>query len=317
MTEFCPTDRVAPWFRRHLPELGEVMARARPPGPLLPSAHLVEREFRAMSALAGSDVPVPRMLAMQGDEGSPLGRAFFVMEHVEGRVLFDPALPAASREERAALYDEMNRVLAALHAIEPAAIGLGDFGRPGNYFARQTDRWTRQYLAAAREPAPGMMRLGAWLAAHVPPDDGGSALVHGDFRIDNLIFHPTEPRALALIDWELATLGHPLADLAYQAAIWALPNDGDMKGLGGLDRAALGLPSDDDYVAAYARRRGLGGLGQWDFARAFAAYRFAAILEGVLARVREGNAANPERGARIAGAIPLLAAYGLGVAGLS
>jgi aminoglycoside phosphotransferase (APT) family kinase protein len=290
---------------------GRYVLRAKPPGVLLPSAHQVEREYRVMAALQGTAVPVPEVLALARDDDSPLGRAFFVMRFLDGRIFQDPSLPGMAPEERTAIYDAMNATLAALHRLDPGAVGLGDFGKPGNYFARQTDRWTRQYRAAEPQPLADMERLADWLAAHVPPDDGQVALVHGDFRLDNMIFHPAEPRVIGLIDWELATLGHPLADLAYQVAQWGLPRDGGLPGLGGLDRAALGLPSDDAYVAAYCARRGVPVPVGWGFYLAFALFRIAAILQGVVRRAGEGNASNPETGRRYAALVPLLARMGV------
>ena len=287
-------------------ESGRYVLRAKPPGRLLPSAHMVEREFRVMQALAGTPVPVPRMLALAEEGESPLGRAFFVMEHLEGRVFWDPALPELSPAARGRVYDAMNRVLADLHGLDPAALGLGDFGKPGNYFARQTARWAGQYRASAAAPRPQMERLIAWLEANMVEDDGLSALVHGDYRLDNMMFSEDGSEVLGLLDWELSTLGHPLADLAYQCMQWRLPHEGGMRGLGGLDRAALGLPDEAAYLAAYAARRGIEVPRNWPFYLAFAFFRLAAILEGVVARARAGNAANPERARAYEAAIPVL-----------
>lgn len=284
---------------------GTYVLRAKPPGALLASAHQVEREFRVMAALECTEVPVPRVFYLDAGDG-PLGRAFYVMEYREGRIFWDPALPEVPRAGRAALYDAMNRVLAAVHGVDVAAIGLTDFGKPGNYFARQTDRWTRQYHAAVETPDPAVEDIIAWLSAHIPPDDGTVALVHGDFRLDNMVFHPTEPRVIGLLDWELSTLGHPLADLAYQCMQWRLPHDVGMRGLGGLDRAALGLPDEAAYVDAYAARRGLDRIDHWDAALVFSYFRLIAILEGVVRRAAEGNASNPEAAMAYKGAIPHL-----------
>jgi aminoglycoside phosphotransferase (APT) family kinase protein len=286
---------------------GRAVLRAKPPGQLLASAHQVDREYRVMAALAGSGVPVPTVLYL--DDGSgPLGRAFYVMEHLEGRIFWDPALPEVPLAERAAIYDAMNAVLAALHSVDVGAVGLADYGRPGNYFARQTDRWARQYRAAALHPDPRVARIVTWLEARMPRDDGQVALVHGDFRLDNMIFHPTEPRVIGLLDWELSTLGHPLADLAYQCMQWRLPHSGGMRGLGGLDRLAIGLPDEAGYVAAYCARRNLAEVENWQFALVFSFFRLAAILEGVFRRAAEGNAANPEGARAYAAAIPALIA---------
>ena len=287
-------------------ESGRYVLRAKPPGKLLKSAHMVEREYRVMAALAGSDVPVPQVFCLAEDAQSPIERAFFVMEHLDGRIFWDPALPELQAPERAEIYDAMNAVLAALHAVDPGAVGLGDFGKPGSYFARQTARWAGQYRASAAEPRPQMERLIAWLEASQPADDGQVALVHGDFRLDNMIIAPTGPRVIGLLDWELSTLGHPLADLAYQCMQWRLPHAAGMRGLGGLDRAALGLPDEPAYVHSYCARRGIEVPENWAFYLAFSFFRLAAILEGVVARARAGNASNPQKAAEYGSAIPLL-----------
>ena len=232
------------------------------PGPaskLLPSAHAIEREFRVMHALAGSDVPVPRMHLLCEDE-SVIGRAFYVMEFVQGRVLWDQSLPGMTREQRGAIYDEMNRVIAALHKLDVGALGLSDFGRPGNYFERQIARWSKQYQASITGANEAMDRLIEWLPTHIPTsarDESMVSVVHGDFRLDNLIFHPTEPRVLAVLDWELSTIGHPLADFSYHCMSWHIP-PGTFSGIGGLDHAALGIPLEADYVRRYCERSGRG-----------------------------------------------------------
>ncbi len=285
---------------------GEYVLRAKPLGQLLKSAHQVDREFRVMHALADSAVPVPRMYHLAQDD-NPLGRMFFVMAYLEGRIFWDPTLPGIDRTERQAIYDSMNATLADLHSVDPQAVGLGDFGPPGNYFARQTARWVKQYRASASAPSPAMERLIDWLLANLPEDDTAT-LVHGDFRLDNMIIAPDGPRVIAVLDWELATLGHPLADLAYQCMQWRLPHQGGMRGLGGIDRAALGLPTESEYVAAYCARRGIGKIGNWNFCLAFSFFRLAAILQGVVRRAEDGNASNPERARQMAQAIPVLAA---------
>jgi aminoglycoside phosphotransferase (APT) family kinase protein len=260
------------------------------PGPvarLLPSAHAIEREFRVMGALASQGVPVPEVLLLCEDE-SVIGRAFFVMQHVDGRVLWDPALPGLTPAQRGAVYDEMNRVIAALHRVDEAAAGLADFGRAGNYFERQIGRWSKQYRASATEPIEAMDRLIGWLPDHVPAGDD-SAVVHGDFRLDNLIFHPTEARVLAVIDWELSTLGHPLADFSYLCMSWHIP-PGAFRGIEGLDLAALGIPSEAEFIASYCRRTGRQGIEHWDFYLAYNLFRIAAILQGVYKRALEGLA---------------------------
>ena len=297
-------------------ESGDYVLRAKPPGQLLASAHMVEREYpgdgRAASRTA---VPVPEVLTLADDATSPIGRGFFVMRFLDGRIFWDPALPELAAEARGPVCDAMNAVLAALHSVDPVAVGLGDFGKPGNYFARQTDRWSQQYRASQMVANADMDRLMDWLAANLPADDGQVALVHGDFRLDNMIFHPTEPRVIGLLDWELSTLGHPLADLAYQVSQWRLPHQAGMKGLGGIDRAALGLPTEADYVAAYCARRGIAPPEDWGFYVAFSLFRIAAILQGVVKRAASGNASNPETGRRYAAAVPVLARMGVEATG--
>ncbi len=271
---------------------GDYVLRRKPPGTLLKSAHAVDREFRVMGALHGTSVPVAQPYHLCTDD-AVVGSMFYLMEYVPGRVFWDPALPGIEPRERAAIYDAMNAVLAALHGIEVEAAGLGDYGRPGSYFERQFARWSKQYQASRTDPIAAMDTLGSWLAAHLPPDDGRVSLVHGDFRLDNLIFHSSEPRVLAVVDWELSTLGHPLADLGYQCMQWRMPHDGALRGLAGVDRAALGIPGEAEYVAAYCRRTGLAGIEDWSFYLAFSCFRFAAILQGVLKRALDGNASSP------------------------
>ena len=294
---------------------GRYVLRAKPPGKLLPSAHQVDREYRVMRALGGTDVPVPRMLALAEADESPIGRTFFVMEHVDGRIFWDPALPDEAPPARASIYDAMNATLAALHSVDPAAVGLSDFGRPGNYFARQTGRWADQYRKSEVERHEPTHELIAWLEAEMPEDDGSSCIVHGDYRIDNMMFGPpgtaNETRVVALLDWELSTLGHPFADLAYQVMQWQLPNEGDMRGLLGVDREAAGLPPDDEYVARYCERRGIERPADWPFYLAFSFFRIAAILQGVYKRALDGNASNPERARKMGAAVPLLTQMGL------
>jgi len=265
------------------------------PGPsarLLPSAHAIEREFRVLEALAGTELPVPRVYALCENE-SVIGRAFYVMEHVAGRVLWDQSLPQASRDERAAIYDEMNRTIAALHSIDPESIGLGGFGRPGNYFARQIARWSSQYQASETEPIDAMNRLIEWLPQHVPPGDE-TAIVHGDFRLDNLVFDAEAPRIRAILDWELSTLGHPLADFSYHCMAWHI-EPGQFRGIAGLDHAALGIPGERDYVERYCERTQRDParvLEHWDFYLAYNLFRLAAILQGIMKRAVEGTASN-------------------------
>ncbi len=280
------------------------------PGPaakLLPSAHAIEREYRVMHALAGSGVPVPRMLLLCADE-SVIGRAFFVMECVEGRVLWEQSLPGMQPAQRGAIYDEMNRVIAALHRVDAAAVGLADYGKPGNYFERQIGRWSKQYQASVTEPIPEMDSLIEWLPAHLPAgarDTARPAIVHGDFRLDNLVFHPDEPRIVAVLDWELSTLGHPLADFSYHCMAWHIP-PGTFRGIGGLDHAALGIPAEHDYVQRYARRTGLDEAAvaalerDWNFYLAYNLFRLASITQGIAKRVVDGTAASAQ--ARATGA---------------
>jgi aminoglycoside phosphotransferase (APT) family kinase protein len=284
-------------------EAGPLILRAKPPGKLLPKAHAVEREFRVLRALRETDVPVPQALLLEEGE-NPLGRPFYVMEFLEGRVFFDPALP--DLPDRGAIYDAMAATLGALSSLDPAALGLGDYGRPEGYFARQLALWSRQYEASVPVPDPDMARLRDRLAAFAP-QEAPPALVHGDFRLDNLMFHPTEPRVIGLLDWELSTLGHPTMDLAYQVMQWGLPHGSPLRGLRGVERDRLGLPSD----AAYVRMVRGGMPPDWEAWRALAAFRLAAILAGVGARAAAGNASNPEEGRRYGAMVPEVVALGL------
>jgi len=270
---------------------GKYVLRRKPPGELLKSAHAVDREFKVMSALGDTEVPVAKAYHLCEDD-SVIGSMFYLMEYIDGRVMWDPALPEKNNEERAAIYQEMNRVLAALHSVDIDRVGLSDYGKPGNYFERQVGRWSKQYRASETEAIPEMERLMAWLPANMPADDGRVALAHGDFRLDNMMFHPTEAKVLALVDWELSTLGHPFADLAYQCMQLRMPDDCVMPGLGGVDREALGIPSEEAYVAMYCERMGLNGIEHWNFYLAFSFFRFAAILQGVKKRALDGNASS-------------------------
>jgi len=286
---------------------GRYVLRAKPLGELLKSAHQVDREFRVMEALKGTDVPVPRMLHLSA-EASPIGRMFYVMEFVEGRIFWDPALPdAADNGERAAVYGGMNKVLAALHSVDIDKVGLSDFGKPGNYFERQFSRWSAQYRASETGRVEAMEELIGWLEANALPDDGRVSLVHGDYRLDNMIFAPDEPKVVAVLDWELSTLGHPYADLAYQCMQWRLPHASGFRGLGGVDRKALGLPSEGEYVQAYCMRRGLAGIDNWTYYLAFSYFRLAAICQGVYKRALDGNASNPQKARTYGDAVALLA----------
>ena len=309
------TERLAEYMRRHVDDFAgpidveqfkggqsnptylvhaggkSYVMRRKPPNKLLPSAHAVDREYRVITALAATDVPVAKTYALCTDE-AVIGTAFYIMDYVEGRILWDPALPGMTPAERSAVFDEMNRVIAALHRVDYGAVGLGNYGKPGSYFARQIDRWSKQYRASETETIEAMEHLIDWLPQHIPADDQ-TRIVHGDFRIDNVIFHPSEPRALAVIDWELSTLGHPMSDLAYHCLMWRIP-PGEFHGLAGVDVKALGIPSEPEYVAAYCRRVGREPVPEheWEYYMAFNLFRLAAIVQGVLARALQGNASN-------------------------
>ena len=283
------------------------------PGPvakLLPSAHAIEREFKVMQGLYGTDVPVPQMHVLCEDE-SIIGRAFYAMEFVQGRVLWDQTLPGMRNTERGAIYDEMNRVIAALHTVKFAGRGLESYGRPGNYFERQIGRWSKQYLASVTQPIPEMDHLMAWLPANMPAsakDENKVSIVHGDYRLDNLMFHPTEPRVLAVLDWELSTLGHPLADFSYLCMGWHIP-PGTFRGIGGVDIAALGIPSESENIYRYCDRTGLATpadlKADWNFYLAYNMFRIAAILQGIAKRVEAGTASSDQAKANGAAARPM------------
>ena len=280
----------------------EYVLRRKPPGKLLPSAHAVDREYRVITALGQTDVPVPRTYALCEDP-EVVGTPFFIMECVHGRVITDARLPGLTPADRAAMYDAMSDVLARLHNVDYAAVGLGDFGKPGNYFARQIHRWTSQYRASETETIASMDRLIGWLPGHIPPDDT-TTIVHGDYRLGNMIVHPTEPRVLAVLDWELCPLGHPLADLAYNCMPYHLSAD-VMEGFEGADLAPLGIPSEETYLAAYCRRTGRPGIEDWDFYVAFSMFRLAAIAQGIMGRVLAGTANDPHARLRGERARPL------------
>ena len=322
------------WFEQHIPKAGRLetvqkfdsgqsnptfriaaengafVLRRKPPGQLLKSAHAVDREFRVQQALAGSDVPVAKMHALCEDE-SVIGSMFYVMDHVQGRVIFAPSMPGLSPPDRAATMDEMNRVLAAIHDVDINAVGLADYGPPGDYYARQLARWTKQYRATETEPLTAMDDLITWLETHLPEDDGQRCLVHGDYRIDNLLYAPAAPKIRAVLDWELSTLGHPYADLAAVIMQWQLPPGDEGRGLAGLDRAALGLPLDADIVAQYFERRQMPEPKSFGFYVAFAFFRMAAILQGVKKRALDGNASNPDKAAKLGAYVPRFAELGL------
>ena len=291
---------------------GRYVMRTKP-GPvaqLLPSAHAVEREYAVMSGLANTAVPVPRMVCLCEDE-SVIGRAFYLMEYMEGRVLWDQSLPGMTAPQRSAIYDEMNRVIAALHSVNFAHQGLSGYGKPGNYFERQIGRWSRQYVASITQPIPEMDRLMEWLPQNIPSmarDEGMVSIVHGDYRLDNLMFAENKPSVVAVLDWELSTLGHPLADFSYHCMAWHIP-PGIFRGIAGLELDALGIPSEDSYIRQYCERTGLATPEQlkqdWNFYMAYNLFRIAAILQGIAKRAQTGTASSAQAAASGAGAMPL------------
>jgi aminoglycoside phosphotransferase (APT) family kinase protein len=274
--------------------------RRKPPGPLLPRAHAVDREYRVISALAGQGFPVARTYGLCLDE-SVIGTAFYVMEMVEGRIFWDSSFPELTAAERPAFFDAMNATLARLHGIDPETAGLGDYGKPGNYFARQIARWSRQYREDAEAGRLAAMdRLVEWLPENVPPDEPSPRILHGDYRCDNMVFHPDRPEVLAVLDWELSTLGHPLADFSYHLMMYRMPD-----ALAGRDLAALNIPSEADYVAAYCRRTGRDGIADLDFYMAFNLFRLAGILHGIKGRLIRGNASSAHAGEMVKRLEPL------------
>jgi acyl-CoA dehydrogenase len=282
----------------------QCVLRTKPAGPLLPSAHAIDREYRVMQALQGSDVPVPKMLAYC-DDLSVIGREFYLMELVQGRVFVDQSLPGLLPAQRSAMYDEMNSVIAALHAVDYQAAGLESFGKSSNYFSRQIGRWSRQCRESSLPISAEMQSLMDWLPQHISASDD-TTLVHGDFRLDNLIFHPAEPRVLAVLDWELSTLGHPMADFAYHCMAWRIPAS-LWRGVGGLDLQALGIPSETDYLRSYECRTGREAGEHWEFYMAYNLFRMAAILHGIGERAAQGNAAAPDAIETASKAAPLAA----------
>lgn len=278
-------------------ESGQYVLRRKPLGPLLPKAHAIEREYRVLHALGDSNVPVPKVLAFC-DDNAILGAPFYIMDFVEGRIFYDQRLPGMTSQERAGIFDAMNATVASLHRAQPLALGLENFGRPERFVERQVGTWTRQYRASEGAPCEAMERLIEWLPANLPPEQP-ARIFHGDLRLDNMIFHPTEPRVIALLDWELSTIGDPLADFAYHSMVWRVGAD-LFRGFGDLDRAAMGIPEEADYVRLYCERTGRTEIPQWNFYLAFSLFRVAAILQGVWRRSQDGQASSAD--AEIVGA---------------
>jgi aminoglycoside phosphotransferase (APT) family kinase protein len=277
-----------PTFLLRTPKWRYVLRR-KPPGKLLPSAHAVDREYRVITALHETEVPVAKTWCLCEDE-SVIGTAFYIMDYVEGRVLWDQTLPGMTKAQRRDIFDEQNRVIAALHQVDYNAVGLSDYGKPGSYIERQVNRWIKQYRASETEHIEAMENLIEWLPKNIPPGDETS-IVHGDYRLDNVIFHPSEPRILAVLDWELSTLGHPLADFAYHCMYWRL-TAGEFRGIGGVDLVSLGIPTEEEYVDTYCRRTARAGIPHWDFYMAYNMFRLAGILQGIMGRVKDGTAAS-------------------------
>jgi aminoglycoside phosphotransferase (APT) family kinase protein len=300
-----------PTYKLITPKCAYVMrAKPGPVAKLLPSAHAIEREFKVMKGLSGTAVPVAQMHVLCEDE-TIIGRAFYIMEFVAGRVLWDQSLPGMSNAQRGEIYDEMNRVIAALHSVKFAEQGLANYGKPGSYIERQIGRWSKQYVASQTQDIPEMDRLMAWLPANIPSsakDESLVSIVHGDFRLDNLMFHPTEPKVLAVLDWELSTLGHPLADFSYHCMAWHI-KPGSFRGIGGLDHHALGIPNEAEYIKRYCERTGYTTPEKlaldWNFYMAYNLFRIGAILQGIAKRVEDGTASSEQAKSSGAGAKPM------------
>ena len=300
-----------PTYKLVTPGKSYVMrAKPGPVAKLLPSAHAVEREFAVMRGLQDTGVPVPHMYCLCEDE-SIIGRAFYVMEYMQGRVLWDQSLPDMDRSQRGAIYNEMNRVIAALHKVDFKGRGLANYGKQGNYFERQIGRWSKQYTASITQPIAEMDKLMEWLPRNIPAmarDDSMVSIVHGDYRLDNLMFDAEQPRVIAVLDWELSTLGHPLADFSYHCMAWHIP-PGSFRGIAGLDFEALGIPSEAEYIRLYCERTGLATpeqlLADWNFYMAYNLFRIAAILQGIAKRVEAGTASSAQAVSSAAGARPL------------
>lgn len=279
-----------PTFLLETPEKKYVL-RSKPRGKLLKGAHAVDREFRILRSLQGTQVPVAHAYVLCDDD-DVIGSMFYVMEYMDGRVLWDPALPDSSHEERSAIYTEMNRVLAALHSVDLDKAHLRDYGPPGDYFARQTNTWTKQYRASELDSVPAMEKLIHWLPENQPAEDGRLSVVHGDYRLDNLMFHKSQPKVIATLDWELSTLGHPFADLAYQCMQYYMPRADGLPGLSGLDYTTLGIPTEEDYRAMYCERMQINEIPNWNYYLSFSLFRLAAICQGVYKRGQDGNASS-------------------------
>ncbi|KIN66193.1 Phosphotransferase family protein [Sulfitobacter noctilucae] len=303
------TGQSNPTFMLKTPAHNYVLRR-KPPGVLLKSAHAVDREFRVQKALQGSDVPVSKMHLLCEDD-SVIGSMFYIMDHVPGRNFNEPEMPGLTPAERTGVIDDMNRVLAALHQVDIDAVGLSDYGPEGNYFERQVGRWSKQYKASETQKNPAMDALMVELVEAQPEDDGQRTLVHGDYRLDNMIFDAETTDCRAVLDWELSTIGHPFADLAAVIMQWQLPSGTEGRGMGGLDRAALGLPSDEAFIAKYCERRGLDGIDNFGYYLGFCFFRMAGIIQGVLKRGLDGNASNPERALKLGEFVPVFAQHGL------
>lgn len=303
------TGQSNPTFLLQTPQKSYVLRR-KPPGQLLKSAHAVDREYRVQKALADTDVPVARMYLLCEDD-AVIGSSFYVMEHIKGRNFYDPSLPDLTNADRGAVIDDMNRVLAAMHDVDIDAVGLSDYGPHGNYYERQVGRWSKQYRATETVSVPAMDRLMDALVEQMPEDDGQRTLVHGDYRIDNMMFEAEGTKCLAVLDWELSTIGHPFADLGSVIMQWQMPQGQEGRGLAGVDRAALGLPSDEEFIARYCERRGLDGIDNFGFYKSFCFFRMAAIIQGVLKRALDGNASNPERALKVGQYVPVFAEHGL------
>ena len=276
---------------------GRYVLRRKPPGELLASAHAVDREYRVLKALAATDVPVPQALHLCEDD-TVIGSMFYVMSFEDGRIFWDPALPGVERDQRRPILEAQVRVLAAMHNVDIDAVGLSDYGPTANYYERQIGRWSKQYRAAETEQIPAMESLMAWLPANIPTATGGARLIHGDYRLDNMIYHPLESRVVAVLDWELSTLGDPLADLAYLCMCLRLPEVGPLKGLQGMDLQQLQLPTEEELVALYCQLRGIDAIDNWHFYLAFSYFRIASICQGVFKRAMAGNASDSRAASR-------------------